>query len=101
MNAYILPHTVPHKQMKTSETPCDIGLFCMNKLHGIIDTGAIVIRMFTVIMGLLPDTQNCELRREYQERFPRHRLQRKRELVIPACFTARASCTCRDACRDR
>ena len=30
-------------------------------------------------MGLLPDTQNCGLRmrREYRERFPRHRLQMK------------------------
>ena len=43
-------------------------------------------------MGLLPDTQNCRLRmrREWQERFPRHR-----ELAIPTCIT------CRTACGDR
>ena len=30
-------------------------------------------------MGLLPDTQNCwlRMRREFRERFPRHRFQRK------------------------
>ena len=35
-------------------------------------------------MDLLPDTQNCGLRmrREYQERFPRHR-----GLAIPTCIT--------------
>ena len=33
----------------------------------------------TLMIGLLPDTQNCELcmRRECLERFPRHRLQKK------------------------
>ena len=38
-------------------------------------------------MGLLPDMWNCGLRmrRECQERFPRHR-----RLVIPTCITARA-----------
>ena len=33
---------------------------------------------------------------ECRERFPRHR-----GLAIPTCITARASRTCRDACRDR
>ena len=49
-------------------------------------------------MGLLPDTQNCGLRmrRECRERFPRHR-----RLEIPACITAHAWRTCRDACQDR
>ena len=49
-------------------------------------------------MGLLPDTYNCGLhiRRECRERFPR-----QRRLAIPTCITARASRTCRDACRDR
>ena len=49
-------------------------------------------------MGLLPDTQNCGLRmhRECVECFPRHQ-----GLAIPTCITARAWCTCRDACRDR
>ena len=32
--------------------------------------------------------------------FPHHRLQWNRLLAIPACITARASRTCRDACRD-
>ena len=38
-------------------------------------------------MGPLPGTQNCGLRmrRESQERFPRHR-----GLAIPICITARA-----------
>ena len=36
------------------------------------------------------------MRRECQERFPRHR-----RWAIPTCITARASRTCRDACRDR
>ena len=36
------------------------------------------------------------MRRECRERFPRHR-----RWVIPTCITARASRTCRDACRDR
>ena len=36
------------------------------------------------------------MRRECRERFPRHR-----EYAIPTCITARASRTCRDACRDR
>ena len=51
-----------------------------------------------VCMDLLSDTENCGLcmRRECQERFPRHRW-----LAIPTCITARASRTCRDECRDR
>ena len=36
------------------------------------------------------------MRRECQEHFPR-----RRGLAIPTCITARASRTCRDACRDR
>ena len=36
------------------------------------------------------------MRRECQERFPRHR-----RWAIPTCITARASRTCRNACRDR
>ena len=36
------------------------------------------------------------MRREYRERFPRHR-----GLAIPTCITARASRTRRDVCRDR
>ena len=36
------------------------------------------------------------MRRECRERFPRHHRQ-----AIPTCITARASRTCRDACRDR
>ena len=36
------------------------------------------------------------MRRECRERFPRHC-----GLAIPTCITARAWCTCRDACRDR
>ena len=49
-------------------------------------------------MGLLPDTHNCGLcmRQECRERFPRHH-----GLAIPTCITARASRTCRDACRYR
>ena len=48
------------------------------------------------IIGLLPDTANCGLRRrrEYWRRFPRHR-----GLAIPTCMTARAWRTCRHACR--
>ena len=51
-----------------------------------------------VSMGLLPDTQNYGLLmlRECRKRFPRHC-----GLAIPTCITARASRTCRDACRDR
>ena len=36
------------------------------------------------------------MRRKCRERFPRHHRQ-----AIPTCITARASRTCRDACRDR
>ena len=36
------------------------------------------------------------MRRECRERFPR-----QRRWAIPTCITARASRTCRDACRDR
>ena len=36
------------------------------------------------------------MRRECRERFPRHR-----GTAIPTGITARASRTCRDACRDR
>ena len=36
------------------------------------------------------------MRQDCRERFPRHR-----GLAIPTCITARASHTCRDACRDR
>ena len=38
--------------------------------------------------------------REYRERFPRHRLQRK-PLAISACITASTSRPRRDTCRDR
>ena len=48
--------------------------------------------------------KNCGLhmpmRRKCRERFPRHRLHSKPLLAIPACITARAWRTCRDACRD-
>ena len=56
-------------------------------------------------MGLLPDTQNCGLRmrQECRWRFPGPATDFKgnRYLAIPACITARASRTCRDACQDR
>ena len=40
-------------------------------------------------MGLFPDTKNCGLcmRREYRERFPRHRLQRKPLVINPGMHT--------------
>ena len=40
---------------------------------------------FYNILGLLPDTENCDLcmRRECRERFPRHRLQRKPLITNP------------------
>ena len=41
------------------------------------------------------------MRRECRERFPTRRLQRKPLVSDPACITARASRTCREACRDR
>ena len=49
-------------------------------------------------MGLLPDLPICRLRmrRECQERFSRHC-----RLAIPACITAHAWRTCRNACQDR
>ena len=48
-------------------------------------------------MGLLPDMLNCRLQmpRECQERFPRYC-----GLTILTCITARAWCTCCDACRE-
>ena len=48
-------------------------------------------------VGLLPDTQNCELRlhRECRQRFSRHR-----GLAIPTCITAHAWRTYRDVCRN-
>ena len=54
-------------------------------------------------MGLLPDTRNCGLcmRRECRELFPSTDFKGNRLLAIPACIVARASRTCRDACRDR
>ena len=57
-----------------------------------------ILLFYVDAMGLLPDTWNCGLRmrRECRERFPRHS-----GLAIPTCITARASRTCRDACRDR
>ena len=55
-------------------------------------------QLFYPSMGLLPDTWNygLRMRRECRERFPRHRGS-----AIPTCISARASRTCRDACRDR
>ena len=49
-------------------------------------------------MGLLSDTQNYELRMRWE---CRARSSRHRGLAIPTFITARASRTCRDACRDR
>ena len=43
-------------------------------------------------MGLLSDAGNV---------FPANNFKGNRQLAIPACITARASRTCRDACRDR
>ena len=52
------------------------------------------IKLPSHTMDLLPDTQNCGLhmRRECRERFPLHRLQRKRLITYPGmhhgtCFT--------------
>ena len=44
-----------------------------------------VVEDVFVVMGLLPDTQNCGLRmrQECRERFPRHRLQRKPRVSDP------------------
>ena len=52
----------------------------------------------SISMGLLPDTQNCGLRksRGCWVHFPRHC-----GIAIPTCITARAWCTYHDACRDR
>ena len=52
-------------------------------------------------MDLMPDMYNCGLRmrRECRERFPSIGFKGNRLLAIPACITARASCTCRNACR--
>ena len=49
-------------------------------------------------MGLLPDTWYCGFARapRMPGTFPRHH-----GLTIPTCITARASRTCRDACRYR
>ena len=51
-----------------------------------------------LLMGLLPDTENCgcACAGNAGNVFPRHRRQ-----AIPTCITARAWRTCRDACRDR
>ena len=55
-----------------------------------------------LITGLLPDTQYCGLRmrRECRNVFSATDSKGNRELAIPTCITARASCTCRDACPD-
>ena len=62
-----------------------------------LDFVSCLAAVFAQTMGLLPDTQNCELRmrRECQEHFPRHRLQRKPLVSDPGmhhgtCVTARA-----------
>ena len=52
------------------------------------------------VMGPLPDTQNCGFRMR-RRRECRERVPRQRGLAIPTCITARASHTCREACRDR
>ena len=54
-------------------------------------------------MGLMQDRYNCGLRmrRECRERFPSTGFKGNRLLAIPACITARASRTNRNACRDR
>ena len=65
--------------------------------------GLFLMGRFKSHMGLLPDTENCGLCkcRECRKRFPHHRLQMKPLISELACITARASRTCRDACRDR
>ena len=65
--------------------------------HGDHDILLVTSFMAWYTMGLLSDTYNCgvRMRREHRERFPRHR-----GLEIPACTTAHAWRTCRDACRD-
>ena len=45
-----------------------------------------LIILGTAAIGLLPETLNCVLRRR-RERFPRHRLQGKPPVSIPACIT--------------
>ena len=60
--------------------------------------------MTSTCMDLLPDTQNCGLRmrREFRERFPRRRLQRKPIVSDPSMHHGTCvSRTCRDACRGR
>ena len=54
-------------------------------------------------MGLLPDTWNCGLRmrRDAGNVFPATDVKGNHYIAIPACITARAWRTCRDACRDR
>ena len=41
------------------------------------------------------------MRWECRERFPATDFKGNHKLAIPTCITARASRTCRDACRDR
>ena len=47
-------------------------------------------------MGRMRKNNGLRISRECRECFPRHS-----GLAIPTCITARAWCTCRDACRNR
>ena len=52
-----------------------------------LTNSSVLLMLWQGTMGLLPDTENCEvrMRRECRERFPRHR-----SLAIPTCITASA-----------
>ena len=71
-------------------------------LHIFLRVVSLALKQRDCSMGLLPDTWNCRLRmrRECRERFPLPPISENRLLAIPACITARAWRTCRDACRD-
>ena len=71
------------------------------QINGLIWQGWLLATTFRVELDVVSNAQaanQSRMRRECRERFPRHWLQRK--LAIPACNTACACRTCRNACWD-
>ena len=65
--------------------------------------GPKVVVETSLYMGLLPDSKiaGCACAGNAGNVLPHRQIKGNHKLATPACITARAWCTCRDACQDR
>ena len=81
---YVAYHMI-HDVLRKEWMLYGLHIFISRRMYTIMEGYDLIDGLPVSSMGLLPDTQNCGMciRRECLERFPRHRLQRKRLVSDP------------------